>query len=248
MWPGLHIGTSGWSYKHWHGLFYPEDHKPAKYLEFYYTRFSCVELNSSFYHLPLKKTVEGWYKRTPDHFIFCPKMSRYITHQLRLKDPEDPLSRFFDVFEPLKPKTGPVLIQLPPGLPFEAERTRKFLQIVSETYSDYRFTIEIRHKSWINDEFFSMLRHTNIAFTLADSGGRYPWHEEITANFVYLRFHGNGQLYASDYSEPELDFYSVKIAQWLREKKDVWIFFNNDIHGYAIKNAERLSELVEAKI
>jgi uncharacterized protein YecE (DUF72 family) len=202
-----------------------------------------VELNSSFYHLPLKSTVQGWFNRTPESFVFCPKLSRYVTHQLRLLNPEEPLSRFFDVFEPLKSKTGPVLIQLPPGLRYDSERTRIFFEILTGCYSDYRFAIEIRHSTWINDEFFTMLKKSNIAFTIADSGSRFPYHEEITADFIYLRFHGNGQLYASDYSEPELDSYSVKISKWLNEKKEVWIFFNNDIHGYALKNAVRLREL-----
>ncbi len=111
---GLYIGTSGWSYKHWSEVFYPKDIKPDKYLEFYITKFSCVELNSSFYHLPLKTTVSGWIRRTPGTFMFCPKMSRLITHQLQLTNAEGAAQNFFEAFEGLKARLGPFLIQLPP--------------------------------------------------------------------------------------------------------------------------------------
>ncbi|HEX2393814.1 MAG TPA: DUF72 domain-containing protein [Bacteroidales bacterium] len=244
----LHIGTSGWSYKHWHGLFYPEDLKPAKFLEYYFTKFDCVELNSSFYHLPLKTTVEGWLKRTPDQFIFCPKLSRYITHQLRLLNTREALFRYFDIFDALKKKIGPVLIQLPPGLPFDKSRTEAFFGILTDKFHGYRFAVEIRHKSWINEEFFEMLEKSGLAFVIADSGNRYPYFEKITTDFVYLRFHGNGQLYASDYSNAELDFYSGKINSWLAENKEVWVFFNNDVHGYALNNAIKLKEFTVLKM
>jgi uncharacterized protein YecE (DUF72 family) len=115
----LHIGTSGWSYKHWSGIFYPIDLKPDKYLEFYTTKFACVELNSCFYHLPLKTTVSGWMNRTPETFRFSPKLSRYITHQMQLLNIEAAAKNFFDVFEGMKSRLGPVLIQLPPGLSYD---------------------------------------------------------------------------------------------------------------------------------
>lgn len=228
-------------------MFYPGDLKPAKYLEYYFTKFDCVELNSSFYHLPLKTTVKGWLNRTPDQFIFCPKLSRYITHQLRLLNTDEPLSRFFEVFEILKPKTGPVLIQLPPGLPYDQSRTEDFIDILTKYYPGYRFAVEIRHKSWLNEEFFNLLEKTGIALVFADSGSRYPYYERTTTDFVYLRFHGNAQLYASDYSDVELDFYSNKIRSWLAEDKEVWVFFNNDINGYALNNAVKLKEFTESK-
>lgn len=244
----LHIGTSGWSYKHWHGIFYPDDLSPLKYLEHYFSRFDCVELNSSFYHLPRKSTVEGWLNRTPSNFIFCPKLSRYITHHLRLQNTDEALARFFDIFESLKAKTGPVLVQLPPNLPYEKERTDAFLKLLSDKYGDYRFAIEIRHKSWINDEFFTVLEKAGIAFTIAESGNRYPYYEKLTADFVYLRFHGSGQLYSSNYSDPELDYFSSMIKGWLHDNKEVWVFFNNDAHGYAISNSMRLKEITDSKI
>ncbi|HLO60006.1 MAG TPA: DUF72 domain-containing protein [Bacteroidales bacterium] len=238
----LHIGTSGWSYKHWHHIFYPDDLTSAKYLEYYITQFDCVELNSSFYHLPLNTTVEGWMRRTPPDFIFCPKLSRYITHQLRLNNAQEALERFFGIFDIMKSRLGPVLIQLPPGLRFEGNKVRSFFNILNQYYGEYRFALEIRHKSWITDEAFKILEENRIAFTIADSGERYPYYETTTTDFVYLRFHGNGQLYASDYNPNELTEYARKIGKWLEEGKQVWVFFNNDIHGYAVQNARSLNE------
>jgi len=242
--PLLHIGTSGWSYKHWAEIFYPEGIKPEKYLEHYLSRFSCVELNSCFYHLPLKTVVKGWMNRTPDTFRFCLKLSRLITHQLRLVNIDAPLSRFFDVFESMKERLGPVLIQLPPGLSYDKQLICNFFDLLKEKYCQYRFAIEVRNRSWINDSFYDMISQYGIAFVIADSGSRYPYHEVITAGFVYLRFHGREQLYASDYSDNVLEEYCGKIRNWLIEGKEIWVFFNNDYHGFAPKNAERLQKII----
>lgn len=240
----VNIGTSGWSYKHWSGVFYPEDLKPEKYLEFYTNHFSCVELNSCFYHLPLKNTVRGWLNRTPDNFMFCPKLSRYITHQQQLINIEEPLWKFFDVFEEMKHKLGPVLVQLPPGLHYNRNLIEGFIHLVKEQYMSYRFAFEVWNKSWINDEFFSLLNTNNMAFVIADSGNRYPYNETLTSDFVYLRFHGREHLYATDYSDEELGDFAYKIRGWMNEDKEVWAFFNNDYNGFAVKNAARLKEMI----
>jgi len=242
--PDLYIGTSGWSYKHWHGIFYPEDLKPDKYLEYYTTRFSCVELNSCFYHLPMKITVTGWMDRTPDSFMFCPKLSRFITHQLKLLNAEEPLQKFFEVFEGMQGKLGPVLVQLPPQLSYDEPRIIYFLELLKQQYEQYRFAIEIRNKTWINNRFFDLLSQYGLSLVIADSGKRYPYHEAITTDFIYLRLHGREQLYASDYSENDLQQYIEKISGWLNDGKKVWVFFNNDFHGYAIKNALGLIEII----
>lgn len=240
----LYIGTSGWSYKHWHGIFYPEDLKPGKYLEYYTTRFTCVELNSCFYHLPQKKTVDSWINRTPGSFIFCPKLSRYITHQMKLSNVDEALQKFFGLFEEMKEKLGPILVQLPPQLSYDESRISYFLELLKKQYNEYRFAIEIRNKTWINDNFFDLLAQYGVAFVIADSGDRYPYHETVTTNFVYLRLHGREQLYASDYSENDLQQYTGKISGWLSDGKEVWVFFNNDYHGYAVKNAEMLRAML----
>ena len=242
---GLHIGTSGWSYSHWSEIFYPKDLKPDKYLEYYITVFGCVELNSCFYHLPLKTTVTGWINRTPETFRFCTKLNRFITHQLKLVNIEAAIEKYFDVFESMKEKLGPVLVQLPPGLPFDEPLIHGFLDLLKEQYSLYRFAVEIRHGSWINDNFFDLIAQRGIAFVIADSGNRYPFSETVTADFVYLRFHGREHLYASDYSEEDLRPSVEKIKRWLEEDKEVWVFFNNDFHGYAVNSAIRLREMVK---
>jgi uncharacterized protein YecE (DUF72 family) len=241
---GFYVGTSGWSYNHWIGIFYPEDIKPAQYLEYYITKFSCVELNSSFYHLPLKATAKGWQRRTPEEFRFCPKLSRFITHQKKLVKIEEPLRKFFDVFEEMKLKLGPILIQLPPGLKFDKSLASDFIDLITEHDKDLRFAIEIRNRTWITDNFFSFISRKNIAFVIADSGNRFPFFETVTANFVYLRLHGPENLYSSDYSENALQKYSEKIIYWLNDGKEVWVFFNNDFGGFAVKNAGRLRKII----
>jgi uncharacterized protein YecE (DUF72 family) len=245
---GIHIGTSGWSYRHWSGVFYPPELKPDKYLEYYQSRFSCVELNASFYHLPREITVTGWMMRTPETFVFCPKMSRFVTHRLRLKDAAGSLERFFTVFAPLKLKTGPVLMQLPPSLTYDPALTEDFFSLLTEKYTEYRFAWEIRHASWLNAGFFNLLNRSNMGFVIADSGRRFPYHEAVTASFVYIRLHGREQLYASDYQDHDLSLLAQKIIGWHTEKKEIWVFFNNDFHGFAVKNAERLHHFIHTTV
>ena len=241
---GIFIGTSGWSYKHWTEIFYPKGLKPDKYLEYYITKFTCVELNSSFYNLPLKTTITRWMDRTPETFKFCPKLSRFITHQSKLVNIEGALKKYFDVFDGLKKRLGPVLVQLPPDLYFDKALISNFLELLKIHLSSFQFAFEVRHKSWITDTFFDLLSQQGIAFVIADSGNRFPYYETVTADFVYLRFHGPRQLYASDYSESDLKLYAEKILRWMNEGKEIWAFFNNDYYGFAVKNAEELRESV----
>jgi uncharacterized protein YecE (DUF72 family) len=243
---GLHIGTSGWSYKHWRDIFYPADVKPTGYLEYYLKTFACVELNSSFYHLPQKTTVEGWMHRTPSTFRFCPKLSRFITHRKRLAGCGEALEQFFGVLDGMRPRLGPVLIQLPPGLAFDEPLVSDFLDLLKNRYSGYRYAIEVRHRSWLTDGFFHLLRQNRVAFVIADSGKRYPHHEIITSDFTYLRFHGPENLYASEYDDPALQQYAEKIKGWLGKDLETWVFFNNDFHGFAIKNALTLNQMIHS--
>jgi uncharacterized protein YecE (DUF72 family) len=241
----FNLGTSGWSYKHWTGVFYPEKTKPIKFLEYYLTQFDCVELNSSFYYPPKKTTIDGWVMRTPETFTFCPKMSRYITHLRGIANAEESLAKFFRVFNGMKDRLGPVLIQLPPELKYDASLITDFMDILRDKYSHLKYAIEVRHKSWIRDEFYSLLEEYGIAFVIADSGKRFPYYEAMTADFVYIRFHGREKLYAFDYPEWELKEYAAKIDSWLKKGKEVWAFFNNDFEGYAVKNAQKLREIID---
>lgn len=143
----------------------------------------------------------------------------------------------------MKERLGPVLIQLHPGLSLDIQLISNFFDLIREKYSQYRFAIEVRNRSWLNETFFDLLSHHGIAFVIADSGKRYPYHEAVTSDFIYLRFHGREQLYASDYSETVLQGYSRKINSWLLEGREVWVFFNNDYYGFAVKNAEKLREI-----
>jgi len=245
----FYVGTSGWSYRHWLGVFYPENLKPAKFLEFYVEHFDCVELNASFYRLPNEKTVENWAKRTPERFKFCLKLSRLITHQKRLAGAQEPLGTFFERFRLLKEagKLGPVLVQLPPSLRFDREVAEGFFSLLNEYYGDHRFALEARHASWFVEEALHLLEEHGIAHVIADSGGRFPSYEAVTADFVYLRFHGPGKLYASNYPDEMLEASAGKITRWLKEGLEVWAFFNNDVGGYAVRNAQRLHELVHIR-
>lgn len=163
---------------------------------------------------------------------------------MQLVNIESAFDRFFDLFGRMKDRLGPVLIQLPPGLQYNEPLITDFFELLKESYSQYSFAVEVRNRSWINDNFYHLLSRFGISFVIADSGNRYPYYEVVTTNIVYLRFHGREQLYASDYADSVLNDYAGKIVNWLTEGKAVWVFFNNDYHGYAVKNASRLMEII----
>lgn len=244
MKPGkIHIGTSGWSYKDWKEIFYPEKMKSTDWLSFYAQSFDCTEINTSFYHMPLAQTVQNWVEKVPARFKFCPKISRYLTHMKKLLDPEEPLQRFFEVFAQVKKHLGPVLIQLPPSLGFKAERTTHFFEVLKTTYKAYDFALEVRHNSWLTSEAYALMKKYNIAFVISQSGAGFPYAEEVTAKHIYVRFHGPKKLYASLYTENMMREYAEKISNWQKAGHDVWVFFNNDFYGYGIDNARQLLAL-----
>jgi uncharacterized protein YecE (DUF72 family) len=234
----IYIGTSGWTYNHWIKVFYPPDCPKAKWLEFYAAHFRAVELNASFYRLPKAQTFVNWRKRTPDDFLWALKASRYITHVRRLTEVAEPLERLYHAVEGLKEKLGPILFQLPPSLRFHEE---VFGHFCSNLKKDRLHALEVRHASWEHQKAIDMLRDHNIALCASDTAGRYPYIEEDTASFIYIRLHGSQQLYASEYSEVELQAYAQKIRQWA---KDTYLYFDNDYHGYAVKNARRMQEII----
>jgi len=245
MLKNIHIGTSGWSYKHWKGLYYPTDLKPTEWLTYFSGTFSITEINASFYRLPLKKTVEGWLKKVPGNFLFCPKINRYITHIKRLKEPEEPLERFFNVFEPMKHRMGPVLVQLPPSLKFDYEVAEHFYSTLKKYYRAYRFAMEVRHDTWLAEDSLTLMAKYDVAFVISQSGKGFPYAETITAKDIYVRFHGPAELYSSSYSDEQLQNFANLFKQWHKEKHNVWAFFNNDVHGYAIQNGVTLAKLLE---
>jgi uncharacterized protein YecE (DUF72 family) len=236
--PQIYIGTSGWIYDHWSEVFYPKDCPKTKWLEFYAKHYGTVELNASFYRLPKPQTFENWRTRTPDTFLWAVKANRYITHIKRIKDVEEPLGRFCSSVELLKEKLGPLLFQLPPNLSFDEAVLSNFCQHLK---GDHLYTLEVRHPSWAQKRVVEILKDNNIALCISDTAGRYPYIEEDTATFFYVRLHGSRKLYGSEYSEKELRTFARKIRDW---SKDTYLYFDNDYRGYAIKNAKRLREIL----
>ncbi len=234
------IGTSGWNYPSWRGVFYPPDLPSSRWLEFYAGIFSTLEANATFYRSPRPSTFEAWKTRTPQNFLWAVKAHRVITHIKRLKDVGEPLARFFDSLLPLEEKLGPILFQLPPRLPFHGDQFAEFCDLLKP---DYRYTLEVRHPSWLTDRLFSLLKDHGIAFCISDTAGRYPYHEAVTADFVYIRLHGSTMLYASDYGEEELQEWACKIRKW---KRDTFVYFDNTMSANAPKNALRLKEILGA--
>ena len=239
-----HIGTSGWSYKHWKGLYYPEKMKPADYLGYYSREFDCTEINTSFYRLPKTQTVLNWIREVPPVFLFCPKMSRFMSHFKKLRDPEQALQVYFSVFDQVQERLGPVLVQLPANLSFDAGVATAFYRLLATTYKQYDFSMEVRDKSWFSRQSLSLMEEYGVGLVMAHSGKLFPYKEAITAPHIYLRFHGPGDLYASRYATVSLRAYARRCKQWLKEGRQVWAFFNNDIHGYALENARKLKELM----
>ena len=239
----INIGTSGWSYKHWKGLFYPPEVKETDWLPYYSHSFNIAEINTSFYHLPKHQTVLNWLEKVPENFLFCPKLSRYVTHMKKLKDVEEPMQRFFDVFAPMHAQMGPVLVQLPPQLKWDYERAESFYSLLQKEYKTFEFVIEIRHDSWLQSDSLTQMAKYNAGIVISQSGGVFPYTEMVTAKNIYLRFHGPRELYASGYSNEELAYYAQKIKVWEEQGHAIWAFFNNDIHGYAFADAQRLLQM-----
>jgi len=236
------IGTSGWSYKHWAGLYYPDGLKPTEFLSWYAKEFETAEINTSFYHLPKETSVSNWLQQVPEDFIFCPKMSRYLIHMKKLHDAKEPVDRFCDIFDKMKNQMGPVLIQLPADLRFRTELTEGFYRTLKAKKA-YRFAMEVRHDSWFCDESIKLMEDYNISLVLAHSQ-QFPYFEAVTAKDVYVRFHGPNELYASSYDDNFLADYAEKFKKWQREKHNIWAFFNNDVNGYAFRNAARIKEMI----
>ena len=236
----IHIGTSGWHYKHWIGDFYPERYPPAKMLSWYSREFHTVEINNSFYRLPEAKTFEEWGKGVPPGFMFAVKASRFLTHLKRLKDAADPIQLFFSRANHLREHLGPVLFQLPPKWRADVCRLREFLSVLPP---NRQYSIEFRDDSWHTDAVYDLLRQHNIALCLHDWRA-LAWSHILTANFTYIRFHGTTGRYAGNYPEPLLRSWANKIQLWARDLSEVFAYFNNDVGGHAIRNARTLLGLL----
>lgn len=236
----VHIGTSGWHYKHWLGSFYPANLRPKEMLSWYMERFDTVELNNSFYHLPARETFEGWRRATPSSFCFAVKGSRYITHRKKLNDPASALARFMEPVESLGDKLGPILFQLPPRWTCNVPRLNAFLDALPPSH---RYTFEFRDPSWHDPAVYRVLGRHNAAFCLYELDG-FETPYQLTADFVYVRLHGPGRKYQGDYSPQQLRAWARRLARWRQRVKAVYVYFDNDQAGYAAKNAAELKSLL----
>jgi len=235
------VGTSGWSYEHWQGVFYPEELPADHWLAYYAQRFSSVEINNSFYHLPRKKTLRRWRDAVPDDFVFCAKASRYITHMKKLKDPAKSVSAFFGRISALGDKLGPVLFQLPPNWRFNAQRLSAFLEALS---SEFRYAFEFRDHSWLNDETYALLARHDAAFCIYELDG-FLSPREVTTDFVYVRLHGPDGPYQGSYDTRVLSGWAGAFSTWSAGGKAVYCYFDNDQAGYAANNALSLHAMLQ---
>jgi len=263
----IYIGTSGWVYSHWEGIFYPENLSSKDKLKYFSQHFKTTEVNYSFYRLPRPTTYQNWYSQTPGDFLFTVKASRFITHIKRLKDVKESWKIFIKNALNLKEKLGPVLFQFPPSFKATDEnikRLEEFLKFINEHLvskanhktdvrlfcesvscnSKLRYAFEFRHKTWCRDKIYKILKKHRVAWVIADSPS-FPKAEKVTADFVYIRMHGSKVLFSSKYSKQELRGLARKIKKW-QKNGDVFVYFNNDAYGFAIENAKTLTELLKS--
>lgn len=238
----LQIGTSGWVYKHWMDIFYPPHLPSDQQLSFYAQHFSTVEINFSFYRLPERSVFESWREQTPSKFLFAVKGSRYLTHMKKLKDPIEPLSRLMERASGSEEKLGPILFQFPHTWHINIERLQPFLELL-QTYPQQRFTLEFRHQSWLIPEVYKLLERAGVALCLPVSP-TVPLDVCLTTPWTYIRMH-SGQ-WNVGYSDEELATWAERIRSFIAQGFDVYVYFNNDPDGHAIRDAQKLYILLES--
>ncbi len=233
----LRIGTSGYQYDHWRGVFYPMDIPKKSWFAHYIGHFDTVEINSTFYRLPQAQTFDMWREQTPKGFCFALKFSRYASHLKRLKDPRALIQKFLDHASRLTEFLGPILVQLPPNWKPDTGRLADFLAAAPR---HYHWAIELRDPRWLCAEVYAILRSYAAALCIHDLIIDHPRH--VTADWVYLRFHGAN--YGGSYTHRALTVQARQIEQYLADGLDVFAYFNNDVHGYAVQNAADLKRYV----
>ena len=288
-WPDtpLRIGISGWTYGPWRGVFYPNNLAQKHELHFASRQFNSIEINGSFYSLQRPSSYEHWYAQTPANFVFSVKGARFITHMKKLRDVQTPLANFFGSgVLALREKLGPVLWQFPPNFGWNEQRFREFFELLPHDTAEaaelarlhdekvkygiwtkidvarpLRYCVEIRHPTFLVPEFFALLREYNVAFVYADTAGKWPYAEDLTADFAYIRLHGAEQLYVSGYSDAQLEWWRTRIDSWRRGRqppdarlispvkhkagvRDLYAYFDNDAKVHAPFDAGKLSQLL----
>jgi uncharacterized protein YecE (DUF72 family) len=266
-----YVGISGYDYKPWRGRFYPRDLPARRWLEYASHTFNSIELNGTFYSLKSPDVFRRWVDEAPDRFLYAVKGGRFITHNLKLRNAETALGNFFaSGVLALGHKTGPFLWQLPGTYRFDAERLDGFMRQLPRDSGEgeaiarqhdarlrrgalveaservaFRHAFEVRHPTYFGSEFYDLLRRYQCALVVADTAGRYPFADEVTADFVYVRLHGSRVLYVSGYSDDELDEWAGRVRRWRRTGRDVYVYFDNDAKVHAPFDALRLRERVD---
>jgi uncharacterized protein YecE (DUF72 family) len=241
---GVLVGTSGWTYDGWRGPFYPPEIPKRTWLEYYATRFSTTEVNGSFYRTPSLDAVRAWRDQTPEDFLFAWKASKFITHWKRLTAKcDNSIALMVTRLKVLGPKLGPVLFQLPPQFAANRERLAAFILMLPKRY---RYAFEFRHPSWYDSAIIDLLRENDLALCLSDHhDAPSPW--LVTASHVYVRGHGPDGRYRDNYPGATLQAWSRSIRQWQRERREVFVYFDNDQKSAAPVDAQRLLQMLEAR-
>lgn len=266
----IRVGISGWTYAGWRGDYYPPGLRQKDELAYAAGRLGSVEINGSFYSLQRPSSYARWAAETPDDFLFAVKGGRFVTHMKRLRDVETPLANFFaSGVLALGEKLGPILWQLPERLEYDAAlladffallpRTTREVAALAQRHDDkladdraltttdldrtVRHALEFRSASYCTDETFALLREHDIATVVADTAGRFPMAEAVTSDLVYVRLHGDTELYASGYDDAALHRWADRCRTWAKGG-DVVVYFDNDAQGFAPHDAERLQELL----
>ncbi|CRK55858.1 FIG003003: hypothetical protein [Alloactinosynnema sp. L-07] len=261
----IRVGTSGWVYPPWRGVFYPKGLTQKRELEYLSRQVTSIEINGSFYALQRPESYQKWRDETPDGFVFSVKGPRFITHMKRLKDADVTLANFFaSGVLALGAKLGPVLWQLPENFKYEPSVLENFFKALprttvaaasvarahdsrldgrawTETDADrpVRYALEVRNPEFKRPEFVDLAREHGVAVVVADTAGRWPRFDEVTADFAYVRLHGDEELYTSGYTSEALDAWAAKVTKW-RESGDVYVYFDNDVKAHAPRDAQAL--------
>ena len=264
----IRIGISGWRYASWRGVFYPPGLPQRRELEYAAQQLGSIEINGSFYSLQRATSWRRWAESVPEDFLFSVKGPRFVTHMKKLRDVEAPLANFFaSGVLSLGHRLGPILWQLPPNLGFDAERLSTFLNLLPRRTGEaarwaaaqheparlkglgdttapvdlsMRHVLEVRHESFRTTAFSELLRAHDVGMVVADSAGTWPVFDDVTSDLVYVRLHGDEELYASGYSDDALDRWAERVEQWSSAGLDVLVYFDNDIKVHAPRDALRL--------